>query len=77
MHTPTVFVRVQSENEVALFESQVPTILALTKHGKSVKVVRTPEDIPAGCGSAVLTPTVVLHVLVRVSALMMAAEMPL
>ncbi|KAF9810262.1 hypothetical protein IEO21_07030 [Rhodonia placenta] len=60
-----LFVRVQSENEVALFESQVPTILALTKHGKSVKVVRTPEDIPAGCGSAVLTPTVVLHVLVR------------
>ena len=61
-----VFVRAQSGNEAALFESQVPTMIALTKNCKFVKVVRELEDVPAGCGSAVISPTVVMHILVRV-----------
>lgn len=63
-----VFVRVQSDAEAQLFDAQASTIVALTKGCKSVKVVRTLEEVPAGCGSAVLTPTAVVHLLVRVSA---------
>ena len=63
----SVFVHVQSDDEEAIFLSQVPTISALTKGCKSAKVVRDLKDIPAGCGSSVLTPTVAVHVLVRVS----------
>jgi valyl-tRNA synthetase len=62
-----VYLYIQAENEVALFESQVPTIVALTKGCKSIKVIRDIKDIPAGCGSAVLTPTIAVHALVRVS----------
>jgi len=60
-----LFIRVQSDNEAALFESQVPTIVALTKNCKNAKVVRDIGEVPAGCGSAVLSPTVVVHILVR------------
>ncbi|KAH9946584.1 tRNA synthetases class I-domain-containing protein [Amylocystis lapponica] len=60
-----LFIRVQSDNEAALLESQAATIVALTKGGKSAKIVRDLADIPAGCGSVVLTPTVVVYVLVR------------
>lgn len=62
-----VFVRVQSDTEAQLFDAQASTIVGLTKGCKSVKVVRTLEDVPPGCGSAVLTPTAVVHLLVRVS----------
>jgi hypothetical protein len=62
-----VFIQAQSEQEAKLFESQVPTIVTLTKGCKSVEVVRDIQEIPAGCGSAVLTPTVAVHILVRVS----------
>jgi valyl-tRNA synthetase len=62
----TVFLRVQSHNEAALYEAQVPTMLTLTKGCKSVKVVRELNEIPEGCGSAVISPTVAVYVLVRV-----------
>lgn len=62
-----VFIRVQTDAEAALFESQTPTIVALTKNCKSAKVVREPSEIPPGCGSTVLSPTVVVYLLVRVS----------
>ena len=62
----TVFLRVSSDKEAQLFESQAPTIVSLTKGCKSAKIVRELGDIPAGCGSAVLSPTIVVHVLVRV-----------
>ena len=63
----SVFLHVQSDHEEALFKSQSSTIVALTKGCKSGNVVRDLEDVPAGCGSAVVTSTVVVHVLVRVS----------
>ncbi|KIM79390.1 hypothetical protein PILCRDRAFT_792056 [Piloderma croceum F 1598] len=59
------FVHVQSAREEAIFLSQAPTIVTLTKGCTSAKVVRDLKDIPAGCGSSVLTPTVAVHVLVR------------
>jgi len=62
-----VYLHIKTESEAILFESQVPTIVALTKGCKSATVVYDLKDIPAGCGSAVLTPTVVVHALVRVS----------
>ncbi|CCL98448.1 uncharacterized protein FIBRA_00446 [Fibroporia radiculosa] len=60
-----LFIRVQSDNEATLFESQIPTIVTLTKNCKTAKVVRTLDDVPAGCGSAVISPTVVVDLLVR------------
>lgn len=62
-----MFIQVQSDQEAKLFESQAPTIVTLIKGCKSVKVVKDISDVPAGCGSEILTPTVVIHVLVRVS----------
>lgn len=60
-----LFIRASTEKEAQLFESQAPTIVSLTKGCKSAKVVRELSDVPPGCGSAVLTPTVVVHLLVR------------
>jgi len=58
---------IQDDVEAALLGSQLPTIVALTKGCKSAIVVRNLSDIPAGCGAAVVTPTVAVHVLVKVS----------
>ena len=63
---PIVFIRAETDNEAALIQSQVPTILALMKNLKSVKVVRTIEEVPAGCGSDVISSTIVAYILVRV-----------
>lgn len=62
-----VFIHAQSEQEAALFESQAPTMATLIKGCKSVKVVRDIQEVPAGCGSAILTQTAAVHILVRVS----------
>ncbi|PPQ90494.1 hypothetical protein CVT25_014777 [Psilocybe cyanescens] len=59
------FIQVQTEEEEALFAPQVATIVALSKGCKSAKVVRDVNDIPAGCGSAVVTPSIIVHTLVR------------
>lgn len=61
-----VYVHVQSDHEDSLFKAQSSTIVALTKGCKSANVVRELKDVPAGCGSAVVTSTVVIYVLVRV-----------
>ncbi|KAI0808098.1 tRNA synthetases class I-domain-containing protein [Fomes fomentarius] len=60
-----VYIRAESDAEAQLFQSQVPTFLALTKNCKSAEVVRDISGVPAGCGSEVLTPTIFVHVLVR------------
>ena len=62
-----VFVQVQTEEDHTLFSSQIATIVALTKGCKSAAVVGDPSHIPAGCAGAVVTPTVIIHTLVRVS----------
>jgi len=59
------FLHVQSDHEEAIFESQSSTIVALTKGCKSANIVRDLKDVPAGCGSTVVTSTVVIYVLVR------------
>lgn len=64
-----VFFRVSSDNDAVLFESQLPSIQSLVKGCKSAKVVRTLEEVPEGCGSLVVSPNVIVHVLVRVSCL--------
>lgn len=61
----SVFIQVQTDEEAALFESQLPTIVTLTKGGKSAKVVRDISEIPAGCGSSLVTSTIVIHTLVK------------
>ncbi|KZT67577.1 hypothetical protein DAEQUDRAFT_729015 [Daedalea quercina L-15889] len=60
-----LFTRAETDNDAALIEGQVPTILALMKNFQSVKVVRTIEEIPAGCGSDVISSTIVAYILVR------------
>lgn len=60
-----VFIHVQSDPEAALFEPQLPTIVALTKGCKSAKVVRSSSEIPEGCGASVVTSTITVHTLVR------------
>ncbi|KAF5378144.1 hypothetical protein D9615_007603 [Tricholomella constricta] len=59
------FLHIQNDDEAALFEAQLPTIVALTKGCKSAKVVRDLSEIPAGCGSGVVTRTVAVYTLVR------------
>lgn len=65
-----VFLHARTEEEAILFESQVPTIVTLTKGCTSAKVVRDAKTIPAGCGSTLVTSTIVVHTLVRVCLLM-------
>ena len=72
-----MFIQVQSDEEVKLFESQAPMIITLIKGCKSVTVVKDINDIPAGCGSGILTPTVVIHALVRVSTPSLVISLPL
>ncbi|KAF8332211.1 tRNA synthetases class I-domain-containing protein [Amanita rubescens] len=60
-----LFYYIQDDVEAALLGSQLPTIVALTKGCKSSIVVRNLSEIPAGCGAAVVTPTVAVHVLVK------------
>ncbi|KAJ7714328.1 tRNA synthetases class I-domain-containing protein [Mycena olivaceomarginata] len=60
-----LFLHIQTDEEAALFESQVSTIVALTKGCKSAKVVRELKDIPEGSGGTVVTPTIAVHALVR------------
>ncbi|KAF8638127.1 hypothetical protein AX17_002426 [Amanita inopinata Kibby_2008] len=60
-----LFYCIQNDAEVALFESQLPTIVALTKGCKSAKVVKDVADIATGCGASVVTPTIAVHVLVK------------
>ncbi|KAF9076843.1 tRNA synthetases class I-domain-containing protein [Rhodocollybia butyracea] len=59
------FIHAKTEEEAKLFESQVPTIVTLTKGCTSAQVVRDAKDIPAGCGSTVVTATIAVHTLVR------------
>jgi valyl-tRNA synthetase len=58
---------VQSDADAQLFESQLPTIVTLTKGGKSAKVIRDTSELPDGCGSTVVTATIAVHTLVKVS----------
>lgn len=63
-----VFIQVKTDEEEQLFAPQMPTVVALSKGCKSAQVVRDAADVPAGCGSAVVTPTIIVHTLVRVRA---------
>ncbi|KAF8493570.1 valine-tRNA ligase [Gautieria morchelliformis] len=60
-----VFFHAQSAADEAVFESQIPTIVALTKGCKSAAVLRQIDDVPAGCGSSVLSDTLTVYILVR------------
>jgi valyl-tRNA synthetase len=61
-----VFIHTQTSRETKLFQSQASTIVALTKGCKKADVVESLSEIPEGCGSAVVTPTVVVYILVKV-----------
>jgi valyl-tRNA synthetase len=48
-----------------MISSQTPTISSLIKGCKSATVT---SDVPEGCGSVVLSPTLTAHLLVKVRA---------
>ncbi|THV07564.1 hypothetical protein K435DRAFT_959639 [Dendrothele bispora CBS 962.96] len=60
-----LFLHIKDDKEAALSKSQIPTIVTLTKGCKSAKVVRDVSEIPAGCGSTVVTSSISIHTLVR------------
>ncbi|KAF5368392.1 hypothetical protein D9758_002352 [Tetrapyrgos nigripes] len=60
-----LYLLIKDDQEAALLESQIPTIITLTKGCKSAKVVRDVSEIPAGCGSTVVTSSISIHTLVR------------
>ena len=65
LYALVVFIQVQTEEDEKLFAPQTNTIVALSKGCKAATVVRNAADIPAGCGSAVVTPSILVHTLVR------------
>lgn len=65
-----LYVQAQTPEEKALLESQAPTISALTKGCTKVEVVggsssSQSSQIPAGCGSAVVSSSVVVYLQVQ------------
>ncbi|KAH8827166.1 tRNA synthetases class I-domain-containing protein [Flagelloscypha sp. PMI_526] len=60
-----LFFHVQDPAEASLIESQVPTIVALSKGCKSAKVVQDVKEVPEGCGSSVVTHSLTAYILVR------------
>jgi valyl-tRNA synthetase len=52
-------------SEAEMLKTQVPTIVTLTKGCQSVAVVEQTSDIPEGCGSVVLSPTLTSFLLVK------------
>ena len=63
-----VFILSQNSTETVPIASQCPTVIALIKGCKSATVVEDSAKIPEGCGSSVLSSTLSVHVLVKVSA---------
>ncbi|KAI0791363.1 tRNA synthetases class I-domain-containing protein [Abortiporus biennis] len=61
----SLYLRVQTDEEAALFEPYAKTIVALTKYGKSFKVVRDVSELPAGCGAEVISKSLVMYLLVK------------
>ncbi|KAJ7771844.1 tRNA synthetases class I-domain-containing protein [Mycena metata] len=60
-----LFFHAQSDEETELLQSQLPIIISLTKGCSSATIVRELKDVPDGCGGAVVTPSISVHVLVR------------
>ncbi|KAK0243108.1 tRNA synthetases class I-domain-containing protein [Armillaria nabsnona] len=56
---------IHAQDDARLIESQLPTMVALTKGCKSAVVVSDLKDVPAGCGSSVVTKSIVIYTLVR------------
>ncbi|VDB91952.1 unnamed protein product [Peniophora sp. CBMAI 1063] len=60
-----LYLHAQTDAEATLFTNELPTMQTLIKGCKSITVVRSAHEIPAGCGSSLLTPTLAVHLLVR------------
>ncbi|TFK27106.1 valine-tRNA ligase [Coprinopsis marcescibilis] len=60
-----LFIQVQTDADAQLFQSQIPTIVALTKGCKSAEVIRDVSELPAGCGGDAVTSSIAVHALVR------------
>ncbi|KZT55595.1 hypothetical protein CALCODRAFT_436976 [Calocera cornea HHB12733] len=60
-----VYIHVTTPALAEVLEKEVPTVLALTKGCKSVGIVHNQQNIPLGCGSAVVTADITAYILVR------------
>lgn len=47
--------------------SQVPTIVGMVKGCSSVNVLENTSEVPEGCGSQVLSSSLTIYILVKVS----------
>jgi len=59
------YIHINAPRLAKTVKDQAPTIVALTKGCKSVEVVEDKQQIPLGCGSAVVNADVTVHILVR------------
>lgn len=62
---PLVFVHTSNSEEAELFQSQTSTMTSLIKGCTKVVTIQNMSHLPAGCGSATLSPTVVVYLLVQ------------
>jgi hypothetical protein len=61
-----VYILTFSDSEASILSTETETIKGLTKVLRSAKVVRQAADVPAGCGSSLLSADSALHIDVAV-----------
>lgn len=61
-----VFVHSQTGKEIDLFRLQTQAMITLIKGCSAVNVIEDVKALPPGCGSAVISSTITVHVLVKV-----------
>jgi len=60
-----VFAHSSDEAERAMLASQAPTIIGMVKGCSAVDVVGNVDDVPGGCGSQVLSSSLVIYILIK------------
>jgi hypothetical protein len=53
--------------ERTMLSTQVPTIVGMVKGCSSVNIVENNKEVPDGCGSQVLSPSLTIYILVKVN----------
>jgi valyl-tRNA synthetase len=65
----TVIIQTKKPEHKALFQSQEPIIIALTKGAGTCKFIADDSEVPQGCGTEVVTADINVHIPVQVCAL--------
>jgi valyl-tRNA synthetase len=62
-----VIIQTKKPEHKALFQSQEPIIIALTKGAGTCKFIADDSEVPQGCGTEVVTADINVHIPVQVS----------